>query len=309
MAKYIPVQAIERLKEQVEYGGGIATQEPAIVSAQADYLVALSSGLTLQEISIRRILPLAVFISNDSEIESFRRLVETIIDDLVPTLDATFISVPLAEAGSIGWRPAIRTNKRYTAKELSEREVTIAQNCDRGIFVAGAKGRELSEYEKAEVEKIEEVSKRNRSLLKSARESLERGEDDLESAQKRFRDDNISGSWYEREAAKTRFELAKSELEVRKAEYEMIKAKYESETAMIETFSKLAQLLLKVAGGCVLIVGSLHIFVPQTPGSGSTDKKIHISTKSASETHAAWTGEIGEVLKKLAEGLNPEKSE
>jgi hypothetical protein len=277
MANYIRVHAIERLKEQVEFGGGIATQEPPIVSTQADYLVALSSGLSLDEIKIHRVVPLAVFVSNDLEIDLFEKLVNIVINDLVPTLDASFFSVPLAEIGSIGWRPTTRTNKRYTAKEWSESEVIIARNSHQGVSLA------------------REMHTAHRSIL--------------ESAQKRVWDATISGSLAELKAAKADLESTKSELEVKKAEYEMIKAKYESHAAMIDAFSKIAQLMLRIAGSCALIIGSLHIFAPHTQGSSSADKTIHILIKSASETHANWTAEISEVLKKLAEELDSGKSE
>jgi hypothetical protein len=282
MPKYIQIRAIERLKEQLEHGGGIASAEPPIISAQADYLVALSGGLALDEIRIRRILPLAVFISDETETASFQTLAETIINDLVPALDAEFISAPLAEVGSIGWRPTIRTNERYTAKELANREETIARACESMLATD--------------------------ALLHEGDERLRRAEHQLRIARISGTSKEFQDAKEEHKEATSAFELHKAQYEMEKAKHEMGKAKYEKETAMIEAFSKLAQALLKTAASCVVIVGSLHIFShkahPHDPGN-----KIHVTRKSTSEAYDSWSGEISEVLKKLAEELDSKKDE
>ena len=290
MAKYVPIRAIERLKEQLEHGGGIASAEPPIISAQADYLVALSGGLALDEIRIRRILPLAVFISDETKTASFQTLAEIVINDLVPALDAEFINVPLAEVGSIGWRPTIRTNQRYTLKEQAVNENIAFSECRNAIRMLAA--RERYEVLKSNLEETERKLKETERKLKVA---LKKAEVFVTPEA----DTNAFKAQNEHEQAIAAFAL-------RKAEFEVEKAKYEKQTALIEAFSKLAQALLKIAASCVVIVGSLHIFShkahPDDP-----HYKIHVERKSASEAYESWSDEISEVLKKLAEGLASEK--
>jgi hypothetical protein len=309
MSKYIQIRAIERLKEQLEYGGGIASGEPPIISAQADYLIALSGGLPLDEIRVRRILPLAVFISDETETASFQTLAEIIINDLLPSLDAEFISAPLAEVGSIGWRPTIRTKKRYTAKELANREETIERACDRAVRMLVA-DRPDYEHERRQMEEARALfaqGKRQmeeaRALLEGGKQRLERAEHSLWTARVHGTYDEIQYAKHEHENATSYFELRKADLELRKAEYEMSKAKYEKDTALIEAFTKLAQALLKIAASCVVILGSLHIF-SHKPSADYPINKIHVERKSASEAYDSWSGEISEVLRKLAEELD-----
>lgn len=308
MAEYIQVQAIERLKEQLEDGGGIASGEPPIVSAQADYLIALSGGLPLDEIRIRRILPVAVFISGENETGSFQTLAEIITNDLVPALDAEFISAPSAEVGSIGWRPAIRTKKRYTSKELAHMEETIAQSFDRAAWMVGAHGPERDLHKRREMDAALALVEQESRQLTEARAALEKGIERLEHAEHGLNNVRIRGTFDQFQKAKAEHESATSSLVVRKAEYEMKKAKYEKDTAMIEAFSKLAHALFRIAASCVVIVGSLHIFSHKTHPDDPS-KEIHVERKSASEAYDSWSGEVSEVLKKLAEGLDSKKDE
>ncbi len=133
MTEYIRIRAIEALKDRLDFGGGIASGEPSVASVQADYLVALSNGLPLENLRLQRVLPLDVILFDQPEVATFQALAEIIIRDLVPALDAEFISSPLAEVGSIRWRPAIRTSKRFTAKELAEWEKAVEVICRQAI--------------------------------------------------------------------------------------------------------------------------------------------------------------------------------
>ena len=290
MAKCVPVRAIERLKEQLEYGGGIAFAEPPIMSAQADYLIALSGGLALDEIRIRRILPLAVFISDETETASFQTLAEIIINDLVPALGAEFISAPLQKSVRLAGDRQYAPRSVIPQKELAfnREEISIARDLFESMLAYRCSA-SMRETKATETETCGEhqlyIAPRTRGTSKEFKDAKE-----------------------EHKEATSAFELHKAQYEMEKARHEMGKAKYEKETAMIEAFSKLAQAMLKIAASCVVIVGSLHIFSHKA-SADDPGNKIHITKKSTSEAYDSWSGEISEVLEKLAEGLDSKKDE
>jgi hypothetical protein len=302
MPEYIKIKAIEELKDQLEFGRGITTAEPPIISAQAEYLVALSAGLSLDNLRVHRILPLALFMSDyssgmsdDPEVVLFQRIAEVIINDLVPALDADFISSPFAEAGSIGWRPTIRTKRRYTTNQLTNWQHQVKLDCHEAVMLVAERDA-----------LVQEMAARN-PLLRDLEEATQR----LCQAEQELRSAAGHGTKQDIQRAKRPYLDAKAHLEERKAEYEMMKAQYESDTAryesrsaLVEAFTKLMQLLIKTAGACAIIVGSLHIFVPS--GNQGNPSKIQVSTKSSAQSHASWAGVISEVLEKLGEEIGSE---
>ena len=74
MPEYIRIKAIDALTEHLEYGGGgVAAGQPVIMSVQADYLIALSSGIPLADIRLHRVLPLRAIMFDNPDPASFQR--------------------------------------------------------------------------------------------------------------------------------------------------------------------------------------------------------------------------------------------
>jgi hypothetical protein len=288
MPEYIRIKAIDALTEHLEYGGGgVAAGQPVIMSVQADYLIALSSGIPLGDIRLHRVLPLRVTMFENADPASFQNVAEILIKDVVPALDADFISSPPAEVGSISWRPAIRTKKRYTAKELAEWEEEISALCKRAAESKYAE--EVKPFPRTEL---------GDRLFKKAFE-----------AEQAFLDlpgpgnDRIGRDyWDSTTEALERKALAKLEMELRKAEFEMEKAKYESRTALFDAIFKLTRALMFTAASCMVLIGTIQIHANKFHHYDSNN--VHVSNTNAGESHAWWADETSEILKKLAGDLD-----
>jgi hypothetical protein len=287
MPEYIRIKAIDALTEHLEYGGGgVAAGQPVIVSVQADYLVALSSGLPLGDIRLHRVLPLRVTMFDNPDPASFQQVAEILIEDVVPALDADFISSPPAEVGSISWRPAIRTKKRYTAKELAEWEQDISDLCKQAAE---------SEYRDEHFIATEQGSRLGEELLAAEKALATLTEKAKAWSSNRFVSEQEIQETFRKDAARQEYEL-------RKAAYEMQKAKYESRTALFEAIFKLTRALMFTSASCIVLIGTIQIHSTKVRYSESNN--VHVSNTNAGEAHAWWAEETSEILKKLAEDLD-----